>query len=92
MAQKIDFWSIGRRFGRQKMLSKRGSPKNMKKQKNRKNDDAKLKSWKKCVFWNMTRFLQKNGGLNGWTITDVLLKTSDEKRYKNMHNGKQENQ
>ena len=48
----------------------------MKKQKNRKNDDAKTKSWKICVFLDMTRFLQKNGGLNRWAITGVLLKTS----------------
>ena len=52
------------------------TPKNIKKQKNRKNDDAKMKSWKICVLWNMTRFLPKNGRLNRWAITGVLLKTS----------------
>ena len=34
-----------------------------------------MKSWKICVFLDMTRFLQKNGGLNRWAITGVLLKT-----------------
>ena len=47
----------------------------MKKQKNRKNNDAKMKSWKLCDFWNMTRFLPKDGGLNGWAIIGVLLKS-----------------
>ena len=62
----------------------------MKKQKNRKNDDAKMKSWKICVFLDMTRFLQKNGGLNRWAMTGVLLKTSVKNVIKKGHNGKQE--
>jgi hypothetical protein len=40
----------------------------------------------------MTRFLQKNGGLNGWAITGVLLKTSVKNNIKKGHNGKQEKQ
>jgi hypothetical protein len=51
------------------------TPKNMKKQKKPKNDDAKMESWKICGFWNVTRFLPKSGGLNRCTITVVLLKT-----------------
>ena len=31
----------------------------------------------------MTRFLPKNGGLNGWAIIGVLLKTSDKNVIKN---------
>jgi hypothetical protein len=40
----------------------------------------------------VTRFLPKNGGLNGWAIIGVLLKTSDKNIIKKLHNGKQEKQ
>ena len=66
------------------------TPNSMKKLKRTQNDDAKMQRWKICVFWHMTRFLPKNGGLNGWTITGVLLKTSEKKHYKKGHIGKQE--
>jgi hypothetical protein len=37
----------------------------------------------------MTRFLSKNGGLNGWAIIGVLLKSIEKKRCKKRHSGKQ---
>ena len=37
-----------------------------------------MKSCKICVFWIMTRFLLKNGGLNGWAIIGVLLKSIEK--------------
>ena len=40
----------------------------------------------------MTRFLLKNGGLNGWAIIGVLLKSNEKKRCKNRNIGKQEKQ
>ncbi len=48
-----------------------------------------MKSWKICVFLDMTRFLQKNWLLNRCTITGVLLKTSNENRYTTDRNWKQ---
>jgi hypothetical protein len=60
------------------------------KPKKRQRKNEKLQNM--CFFLHMTRFLPENGGLNGWAIIDVLLKSIERKRYKNRHSGKHEKQ
>ena len=55
----------------------------MKKQKNKKKRRRKNEKLKNMCFLRYDTFFTKNGGLNRWAITGVLLKTRDKNIIKN---------